>query len=624
MVLVALLGGGDYAPEGLPGFGELIVWTGQIGLTSSGPAITSGLAHSGLSDFLKLYITDPIAFKTELSIIHERMIDELRTNSCKQLGRKYPQRAAELATREAGSLFPHVALDAYLRPHTSPLHNPTQGWPGFGRGAETSPRGRARNDGRGDLEGMAKACEQHFEWGTRELVSRKFAGENVGLFGAEIIHEARERVRSVGSMPRARSAVQAGPSSQTSSPTRINSYFSSALPVVPFAKNSSPGPSRMRASPPHIVKIHSMRNDPINPELREYRISYKPDIYVARCHAAMEGTRIDPKDLPLTERQALRLVDRETGDDEALMPASQAQSFNIAKSEIRVWVSEYLVREAWPELVDMYEEELRAKSQKVAKVRLPRKASAKPRTSRRVKASPGENTEAFVEFFTQRPRRSSPIEVEEVEEIEEQRSDRRSNSVIDLSLTPSPHSSPIRQKLPSLPEFARKLSRPRPSSSLTGVGSEKPHRELLKPSRVVGSSSLSPAPRARAQPRTKTLRILSSPSSPILPMQMLVRAVSTTSGAKASSKGRQDEPIDLCSSDDEVPQTEGTDPRIQRLPAPSAISPTKMARRATRKPKKAASDASQRRLDLPVVAVATMRGVGPSKGSFLNDPVWDA
>ena len=629
MVLVALLGGGDYAPEGLTGFGKLNAYleSCQV-LNHSGPTITSALAHAGLSDFLKSYLTSPTAFQTELSFIRGRMVEELRTNSTNQIGRKYPQRAAELASRDIPSLFPTFTLDAYLRPSTSPLSDLTQGWPGFNRGAETSKRGMARSAGRGDLEGMAKACEKYFEWGTRDLVSRKFAGESVGLFGAEIMNEARERVRSASRKTRGLSLVQPCPASPSSSPPRITSFFSSAVPFASTSKSASLSSSTPSSYPLHIVKIHSLRDDPTNPELREYRIAYKSQGYIARCHIAMEGSRVDPKDLSLEQRQALGLVDRNEGVDDTGICGSQAQKSSSSKAEVRVWVSEYLVQEAWPDLIEEYEEEIRIKAARRIKVRAPRKAAVvKPRTSRRAaKVVTNENTGAFVEFFTQRPRQSSSP-IEEVEEIEERRPSRRSNSIIDLSLSPSAPPSPRQQKSPSLPELSRKLVRPCPSSSLSSLESEKAHRDLSVPGRIV--SSLSPAPRPKGKPNTKVARIISSPKSS--PMPMVVRAMSTSSAALAisSTRGHKEEPIDLVSSDEEHPRssiTKSYPPPVSPSPFPfsSPIGPRTVVSRQTRKSKTAVMTTSQTRLSLPAVTVTTTRMTVKGKPSFLDNPIWEA
>ena len=553
------------------------------------------------------------------------MVEELRTNSTQQIGRKYPQRAGELAARDASSLFPTYALDSYLKPCTSPLQDPTLGWPGFGRGAESSKAGRARNDGRGDLEGSAKACEKYFEWGTRELVTRKFAGESVGLFGAEIMNEARERVRSACAK-RSTSPIAFRPSGEEApASSRITSFFACTAPSASVPKKANP-PKHTSSEdpPPHVVKIHSLRDDPTNPALREYRVSFKYDNYAARCRAAMEGTRVDPNDLPLAERQALGLVERDDVGEEASIPASQARGVNASKTEIRVWISDYLVREAWPTLIEVYEEELRTKA--AAKIRVPGKVMATSRTSRRAKILAGENREAFVDFFSQRPRESSPFE--EVEQVEERRPARVSKSVIDLSLSPPPRLSPRRQKSPVLPNFAVKLARPCPSSSLSSAGSERTSTDLGRTSHVAASSS--PVPQARARHRTKTLRIISSSSSPV---PRLVRAVSTVVKSKSSSKGGKTDPIDLCSSDegplestiishcfvrDPPSSPRSSNAKSSMLSSKPALAPgTRTSRKAV------PSDVSQSRLDLAVVAVGSTRLSKQGKTRFLDDQMWE-
>ena len=574
-----------------------------------GPTITSGLAHAGLSSFLKLYTTDRHAFKTEVSRVQARMVEELQTNSAQQIGRKYPQRAGELAARDSSSLFPTYALDSYLQPCTSPLQDLTLGWPGFGRGAESSKLGRSRNDGRGDLEGRAKACEKYFEWGTRELVTRKFAGESVGLFGAEIMNEARERVRSAYAQRSTSSIVSRSSGEEATAPPRITSFFASTAPSASIpSKTFSPTHDSSQEIPPHVLKIHSVRDDPTNPALREFRVSFKHDIYAARCRAAMEGTRVDPNDLPIAERRTLGLVERDDGEEEANMPATQARGSSASKTEIRVWISDYLVREAWPTLIEVYESELRTKA--AAKIRVPRKVITTSRTTRRAKVAAGENREAFVGFFSQRPRESSPFE--EVEQIEERRPARCSKSVIDLCLSPSPRPSTRRQKPPSVSDFAEKLVRPCPSSSLPSAVSDGTTMDLVRTSHVAASSS--PAPPVRARTRIKTIRIISSPSSPV---PRLVRAVSTVAKSKSSSKGDRADPIDLCSSDEALSQSPRSSQRFVRRPPPSSqgsnfktsmLSSTSVSAPSTRISRKAVSnDVSQSRLDLSVVAVGSTR-----------------
>lgn len=105
-----------------------------------------------MADFLHRYKAGRPVNEADLAKVHSLMIDELRTNASGHLGRRYPARAAELQVKDPLTLFPAFALDAYLRPATSP-DDPTQGWPGFGNGeAVFHRRGKARSEGRGDME----------------------------------------------------------------------------------------------------------------------------------------------------------------------------------------------------------------------------------------------------------------------------------------------------------------------------------------------------------------------------------------------------------------------------------------------------------------------------------------
>lgn len=340
------------------------------------------------------------------------MIEELRTNATGHLGRRYKDRATKLADVDPSSLFPTGALDAYLRPATSPLHDPSQGWPGFGHGEPVyQKRGRARMEGRGDLDGFAKACERFFEWGTKDLVAKKFASESVGLFGSELVTCARERVRQrdpVTSESSTAHAKQIDNDDTSPSPStgRITSFFRSST-------STKTRPAERRRSfenmPTHVLKIHSVRSDPTNAELNEYRVSFATTEYIKRCHEVMDGHRVDPKELDTESRAELGLVDKDT---DIPPPASQPAS---VKEEARVWIPEYLIKEAWPELVETYEAELAAKAKP--------KSKPKPKSTKSTKkgsTASGENTQAFKSFFlTQRPTvpaqpASSDVEEEEV------------------------------------------------------------------------------------------------------------------------------------------------------------------------------------------------------------------
>ncbi|KAK8869946.1 hypothetical protein IAR55_000514 [Kwoniella newhampshirensis] len=602
MVLVALLGGGDYTPEGLP---------------SIGPTISSGLANAGLSDFLRLYNSDRRTFEAKLPEIHERIVQELRTNASKQVGRKYPDRAHKLAALSPASLFPSATLDAYLNPATSPSHDLAQGWPGFGQGQATDRRGKARNEGRGDMEGMALACEKYFEWGTMDIVVKKFAGESVGIFGAEVMNQARETIRSQTRSTTSRNTSsqlvhQIVGTSQATSTSRITSFFQQSVSSPSLSCKSLPPSQTFTGEPPaHVIKINSIREDPTAKELKEYRITFQHEQYVRRCHDIMLGTRVDPKELPLDEKERLGLVGN-TGD--VGPPASQSVATTaIPKTEIRMWIAEYLVKEAWPKLVREWEEEQAAKqADRLAKSPKKKKGPVAPLGKAKGKINNGleargENTVAFTAFFTQRPRstmsRTTTEETEEeVEQVELRRTPRRNPPVIDLSLSPSP--SPRRS--PSMPNLAGKKARARPcptsslsslpfdgtsSSTNSRAGSPTPLRRprtkaakrMPSPQKSSRLSSASPTKQATSPKRAASPKPAQSghPTSsttvkrfPKATQRVFAKSKSSPS-TFAFFGALETQPIDLCSSDadDQTPVKAPTRPRNSHIRAPSASPP---------------------------------------------------
>nr|ODN99736.1 hypothetical protein L204_02169 [Cryptococcus depauperatus CBS 7855] len=450
MVLVALLSGGDYTPEGL---------------FSIGPTISQGLASAGISESFKLYTTYGKLFLDSLQSLHERIVEELRTNSSKQIGRRYPDRASKLASLSPDQIFPAATLEAYLNPCTSPIDDLSKGWPGFGQGLSSSSRGKARNDGRGDMEGFAAACEKYFEWGTKELVCKKFASESVGVFGAEVLNEAREAIRA-----------KASNEMEKTTSTRITSFFQQSQGRPLSSKIELRIPTRSSETqlvatlPNHILQIHSTRSDPTNPSLTEYRVSFEQEIYIKRCRDTMQGTRIDPTLLPQEERESLRLVEHSHRDVDEPPSATQVA---LNKSEIRVWIQDYLLRSAWPELVNSFEEKLAMKE--ASKFKAPKKkkatksAESKKSRSKKCLEANGEDIDAFASFFTSPQRVSSGRnERKALRELIPNLESKQTPEIIDLSLSSSPPPSPgqsrSRRRI-SLEK--RKLTRPPLASSMS-------------------------------------------------------------------------------------------------------------------------------------------------------------
>jgi Holliday junction resolvase YEN1 len=419
------------------------------------------------------------------------MIEELKTNASSQIGRKNPGCAAKLLQLAPASFLPAHVLSAYLTPSTSSPTDKTQGWPGFGWGQASYMRGKARRSGRGDIEGMARACERFFEWGTKDLVGKKFGGENLGVWLAELVSEARE--------------------------------------LVDTTLETDP-------SPPHVAKITGKRNDPTNPDLSEYRLVIDQRNYLARTSGAMEGTRMDPKDLRPEERARLGMKDR-TGAEDVVEQEP-------LKEEVKVWIAEYLVREAWPRVVVVYEEGIRKKEAAKAK-----------RGKKAVNAM--EDVEAFRGFFaTQVPQASGAGKVaikekeilqveeeeEEVEEIEEVRYLPRLHATQPeppLSLSSSLSS------LSSIDTDSSPILMDRPVSSPILVRRSRATRRVL---RIVSPVS-SPAPRGTT-PISRVRRSIntSSPSSCSSPVPKPAKKT------KSKAVTTPHDVIDLCSSDNDTPK----------------------------------------------------------------------
>jgi Holliday junction resolvase YEN1 len=514
-----------------------------------------------MADFLHRYKAGRPINEVDVAKVHSLMIDELRTNASGHLGRRYPARASELQVKDPLTLFPAFALDAYLRPATSSA-DPSQGWPGFGNGeAVFQKRGKARSEGRGDMEGFATACERFFEWGTKDLVAKKFASESVGLFGSELVTCARERVRLRDPVS-AKTTVKEKQTEDTPRSSHITSFFQSTS----GSSRSTSKPNRPRKSfqdmPAHVIKIHSSRQDPTNPDLKELRISFTSTAYIKRCHDVMDGHRVDPNELDESERATLGLV----GKDDDISTTTPAPT--APKTEVRLWISEYLVQEAWPELIQAYEEELAAKAKPKPKV--------KKMIKKAVKETRGENTEVFKSFFTQPqtqtqrvPQTQRAISPEEEEEPLEYRTSISRSS----TLTPPPPSSP----LPSRERIKRNVRRSPPSSTTASVSSSRPPTSSAGRKGTNGSETSSRPPSPRRGPR---------------------RSARFSKQAKATT-----DVIDLCSSDDEL--TPPPQAPVVRRPLASTSrtnsSPGPAAKAGPRSKSKGNQGQSQSLLGLPSI-----------------------
>lgn len=558
------------------------------------------------------------------------MVEELRTNSCKQQDKRYPDRSNKLSALSPSQLFPTSTLDAYLSPCTSPLDDASQGWPGFGQGSCSMTRGKARHEGRGDMEGMAAACEKYFEWGTKDLVCKKFAGESVGVFGAEIMNAAREAVRARDSLN-----LGVGIGSEKT-PSKITSFFQQSVssPIssksVGISRIPNPSSQQRDGIPAHIVLIHSERTSKDGTET-DYRISFQQDEYVERCRNAMLGIRVDPSELPQEERDRLGLADHGDKDYDDKVSATQTAS----KSEIRIWLPQYLVRMAWPGLVKDYDDKLAAKtaskSKTLKKKAHPAKTNAngKAKKGRGKKAleADGEDVGAFTSFFSRRPKQSSWLDAFDEEEEQIEPTPPRSmatQEVIDLSLSPSrsPPVSPTRRSANKAEK--KKLARPAlnastsstPSNGEKGEDSSRTVRHTRKkihksssPLKTIAdlSKSSSPPERSKAAPSVgprfsnRTFRKTISSPSAFPPRQVQAQEV-----------------IDLCSSSEEDTAPAKPIHRTQVSRSPKISSAPSGSSKANIKSPRSSRSTS---VSFPASSSDKPSSRSPREGSILSHPL---
>lgn len=359
-----------------------------------GPTKAFALARAGHAKFLKEYVLRRSAFDRSLLAVQQAIVMELSTNASGFLGRRYRENASRLAELETNVLFAELPLESYLCPSTSPPDDPSKGWPGFGVGQPTSGRGKARNCGALDLEGMALACELLFEFGTRDIVCKKFSSDSINLFGAEIIAEARNKVLVPLTLKQSSAVSAASVVSQTSRVVGqsglLTSHFSqSAVYTTTNRQVELPIPK-------HFVKLYSTRPCPTCPGMKEYRLGYNPAPYINRVRRAMKGTCPDPSTLSAEERAQHGLVGSEKVTDTTI------------KDELRVWIPEYIIQHAWPTLLSNYEDEL-AEKERVKNA--PKKKKAAPKAPKKKTADTG--SADIRNFF--RPSKAGPSVIPDAE-----------------------------------------------------------------------------------------------------------------------------------------------------------------------------------------------------------------
>ncbi|KAM0749934.1 hypothetical protein T439DRAFT_381480 [Meredithblackwellia eburnea MCA 4105] len=146
MILIALLSGGDYQPEGLPGCGAQI--SSALALLGFGSSLTEGY---------KRYVKDGrdlSLFEKFLTVWRDGVVVELQTNEGKRLTRREPALARKLASMPN---FPGVkVLEAYLHPKVT----------------DCSMVKKIMWEKEVDVRGLVEFFSSMFEWSCEEITAK--------------------------------------------------------------------------------------------------------------------------------------------------------------------------------------------------------------------------------------------------------------------------------------------------------------------------------------------------------------------------------------------------------------------------------------------------------------------
>lgn len=244
-----------------------------------------GLAKAGLSRPLAHYLNDLERFTKELPAWQEQLVEELRHDLSGYIGRKNKVLAERLASIDSDVLLKQLPLKEYLRPTVTPEQDRDQKW----RRLDDVD---AASLGRGSLTGAAQACELFFEWGTPDLVVKKFGAKH-SIFTANVI--------------------------------------TSALTSEVLSESA-------------VVRVHDVKASKLDTGQRDVVVDCQWSTYATSCRSVMVGSRPDPSTLPPDVRLELGLV------EVARQAAPQPE---ITTSRIKL--PEYLFRRAWQSALDDYE-----------------------------------------------------------------------------------------------------------------------------------------------------------------------------------------------------------------------------------------------------------------------------
>lgn len=268
-----------------------------------------GLARAGHSRPLAHFLEGAEQFARQLPIWRQELVEELRHNLSGYIGRRYKVLAEKLAAIDAQTLLNQLPLKEYLRPTVTPAEEQEVKW-------RRLDEPGAAVLGRGTVTGAAAACEHFFEWGTPDLVVKRFAATH-SVFSANVV--------------------------------------TSALTSEVLSESA-------------VLRVHDVKPSKMDTGHRDVVVDCQWTTYASYCRSVMVGRRPDPSTLPPEERTRLGLV--EVARPTAAQPAVETS---------RIKLPEYLVKKAWQSALDEYEKDKAERASAKTKKGKP-KPKAKPKT----------------------------------------------------------------------------------------------------------------------------------------------------------------------------------------------------------------------------------------------------
>lgn len=359
LILIGLLRGGDYNPEGLPG---------------CGPNVAHALARCGFGDTLvdatrNLSKEDLPAFLVNWR--HE-LRQELKTNSRGFLNTKKVKLSKDLP-----EAFPDIdVLMLYTNPVTSESER------------KIAPI-NYRWEREPDLGKIAGVCEWFFEWGVKEIIVKRFrtviwAPIVLRILRRAVLDEDKRNKGFHPSTPR-KNGKNATLLTSPGTPSKMIARNFSSLKLKDDDDEAEEEEEEHRL----IQKIHSKREHASTDGVLEYRLEIAPAQLVKLTEAGVEGRRqlVDGADLSDGDEGD----EDGDGDGKKKKPGPKKPSPD-PKSTLRIWMPACMVSVVEPELVQAFEEVEGRKAQKKTDaaerkalkaqgIAVPKKSKAKTTTS---------------------------------------------------------------------------------------------------------------------------------------------------------------------------------------------------------------------------------------------------